>query len=288
MKFLNGCFCVLGGMAAFSMAQPNHSPSFEVVSIKPSQIVPRRSDTLRSIRIDQAQVNISAISALDLLVMAFRTPTSQISGPSWLAGKVYEIRAKVPDNTSPDALPEMFQSVCIDRLGLAFHRESRVSPVYSLVVVKGGPSLTAATTTQEAAPPGVPGAMWTPLGQAQMVGDGPGPPKMVGKGFRMTFGNQGVEFQFSTLGDLIAFLALESDRPIVDNTALEGVYQIKVTVTMGGQMPVRADGASNEPAGGPLDIYSDSLAKMGLRLSPGRAPIDTLVVDHMNESPTQN
>jgi len=121
-----------------------------------------------------------------------------------------------------------------------------------------------------------------------MVGEGQGPPKIVGKGFGMTFTNQGVEFQFSALHDLVAFLSLESDRPIVDNTALEGLYQIKVTVPMGGQMPVRADGASNEPSGSPLDVYADSLTKMGLRLSPSRAPVDTLVVDHMNESPSRN
>jgi uncharacterized protein (TIGR03435 family) len=129
--------------------------------------------------------------------------------------------------------------------------------------------------------------MWTPLGQAQMFGDGKGPPSMVGKGFRMTFGNQQVEFQFSTVRDLIAFLSLESDRPIVDNTAKEGSYQIRVTVPMVRQVPLRADSTPDESQG-PLDIYTDSLEKMGLKLSPGRAPIDTLVVDHLNESPTGN
>lgn len=286
MKVLNGCLGVVAGMAAFSMAQPADKPSFEVVSIKPAPIMPLRSDTLRRIRMDQAQVNISSISALDLFAMAFRVPASQVEGPSWLAGKAYEIRAKLPDNAPVDILPDMFQTVCIDRLGLVFHREARVRPVYSLVVAKAGPSLPISSETQESAPPGVAAKMWTPLGQVQMLTDGQGPPRLVGKGFRMTVSGEQLEFQFSAMHDLIAFLSLESDRPIIDNTALEGLYQIKVTVPMGAPAP--ADGASSDSTHGPLDIYIDSLTKMGLRLLPGRAPVDTLVVDRMTELPAEN
>ena len=218
--------------------------------------------------------------------MAFGTPAPQIDGPSWLTGNAYEIRAKLPDNAPVGALPDMLLAVCIDRLGLVFHRESRVRPVYSLVVAKDGPNLTV-NEAPESAPSGTAGKIWTPLGQVQMVADGPGPPQMVGNGFQMTINDGKPEFQFSTVHDLIAFLSLESDRPIVDDTGLVGLYHIRVTVPMGREIPVRVDAAPLRPTQDPLDMYTASLTMMGLRLSPSKASVDTIVVDRMNASPRE-
>jgi uncharacterized protein (TIGR03435 family) len=96
------------------------------------------------------------------------------------------------------------------------------------------------------------------------------------------------------------------DRPVVDMTELTGAYDIGVDLSaedvrnvatasvnfaqFGGGNPSEArkpntgEGASDSPGAA---IYS-SIQKLGLKLEPRKLPLDLLVIDHLEKSPSAN
>jgi uncharacterized protein (TIGR03435 family) len=86
-------------------------------------------------------------------------------------------------------------------------------------------------------------------------------------------------------------LAGEVDRPVVDETGLEGTFDFVIQFTPGlsDRMtrpgPPNPDAPPPDPSGTPLqNALRDQL---GLRLRSSRAPIRTIVIDHI-ESPSGN
>lgn len=67
----------------------------------------------------------------------------QISGPGWLDSERYEIAATVPRGATKEQVRRMMRNLLGERLQLALHRETRIVPIYELVVGKGGSKLTA-------------------------------------------------------------------------------------------------------------------------------------------------
>jgi bla regulator protein blaR1 len=76
------------------------------------------------------------------------------------------------------------------------------------------------------------------------------------------------------------------DRPLVNQTGFAGTYDFSMS-----WLPER-EGSSAAPAAQSLDAQGPSFIEalrddLGLKLKPTRAPIQTLVVDHV-EQPTPN
>ena len=100
------------------------------------------------------------------------------------------------------------------------------------------------------------------------------------------------------LGNLFKMLMYEFNRPVVDRTGLAGIYDFNLIFTpaqavlqppMPGVFPgpeaasVPDSTASSAP--GLLRALRDQL---GLELTPKNGPVDMLVVDRLNPSPTEN
>jgi len=81
---------------------------------------------------------------MGLFATAFGVTPSQVSGlPQWAQTTRYDVSAK-PDGDKPldgEAFRVALQQLLKDRLHLAFHRESKLTEGYRLVVAKGGPKL---------------------------------------------------------------------------------------------------------------------------------------------------
>jgi len=98
-----------------------------------------------------------------------------------------------------------------------------------------------------------------------------------------------------------------TDRPVLDRTGLSGNYQLALDLAPeemfggitraqglafgpggrggpGGPAPIQADGAS-DPSG---TTILASLAKLGLKLDARKAPVETIVVDHLEKTPQRN
>ena len=73
---------------------------------------------------------------------------------------------------------------------------------------------------------------------------------------------------------LAAYLSDMTGRPVVDRTALEGSYGITLSFSR--------SNTDDAPS-----IFTAVQEQLGLKLEPGKAPVDLLVIDHI-EKPGAN
>jgi len=210
----------------------------------------------------------------------------------------------------------MLQALLADRFKLAIHRENKEQAVYALVVAKGGSKLkesvpepdapAGADVSKDDAKKGM--VIGTANGsQARVTYDTRGAVVRGGLGggtTRMTPGPDGsmhMEASKMNLGALADALSRFVDRPVVDMTELKGDYQIALDISMADIMKAaRSIGAAVPGAlpGGasPADTASDpssssifaTVQQLGLKLEPRKAPIETIVIDRLEKTPTEN
>ena len=79
------------------------------------------------------------------------------------------------------------------------------------------------------------------------------------------------------MAELAEGLAGAAGRPVFDKTGIEGRYFCAVQYSQIGN-----------DAGQAPDIFGALQQQLGLRLEPARSVVETLVVDHMERTPTEN
>src|ERR1700733_14001912 len=132
-------------------------PSFEVATIKPGQpgatgvraFGPKGADRFLA-------MNVTVKGLIDFAYTI--DDDRQVVGLSgWMTSKRYDIDAKVGDaevaaisKLPPSYNPYRFmqQALLVDRFKLKVHFETRLLPIYALVVAKGGPKLKASEMDQ--------------------------------------------------------------------------------------------------------------------------------------------
>jgi uncharacterized protein (TIGR03435 family) len=276
-----GLMVIMAG-AVFAQT-PAQAPAFEVASIKPA--APSTDGKMRvSMGNDPGRVNYSNVTLKDVLQRAYRVKRHQITGPSWLDSDRFDIVAKVPEGVPNDQIPEMLQSLLNERFKLTLHREKKEMPVYALVVGKNGPKLEKAEDGESA----------PDKRQGIMVRDG------------LTLGTARMEGHKVTLSRFADMLSNMLDRPVTDQTEIQGNYNFTLDVStedlMKGGVKMQARGGAAGPEGpggasgdgGPapesapgLSIFS-AIQKLGLKLEPRKAPLDFIVIDKGERVPTEN
>ncbi|HTX36432.1 MAG TPA: TIGR03435 family protein, partial [Bryobacteraceae bacterium] len=201
----------------------------------------------------------------------------QVEGPDWLDGTRFDITAKLPAGASEKEIPEMLQSLLASRLHLSLHRETKAHAIYALVVAKGGPRLKPAEN--QVAGSGAPHATST-----------------------MQMDASGMHLKATaTLASLGEMIARFSERPVVDMTRIQGLYDFDLVFspeTLRGVPAGGPGGPGGPPAGvsegsmpgaldGPGSIF-DSVDRYGLKLEARKAPMEILVVDGIEKTPTEN
>lgn len=127
---------------------PAQTPkSFDVVSIKPD----KDGQGLDARRQPGGRYSARNAPVKFLLIQAFGVPDSLIlGGPNWLDDERYDIVAKAdtPGALSMEELRPLLQSMLADRFHLAFHRETREIPAWSLTIGDKGATFRAATDSR--------------------------------------------------------------------------------------------------------------------------------------------
>jgi uncharacterized protein (TIGR03435 family) len=315
-------------LIAQAPASPPAVPSFEVASIKPAPpIEPAKIMAGKmhiGMSIDAARVDIGNLSLADLIRTAYRVKAYQLSGPDWMSSQRYDVLAKMPEGVSKDKVPEMLQALLAERFKLTVHHTTKEEQVFALVVGKNGPKLKEAAAEPAAAPtdpaPPKPGAIVMGSGENQVrvnpSSDGKGATVAGGPMGQMKFsmgegGMMRLEFARITMPALVEVLARFTDRPVIDKTELKGTYQIGLDLSMeemramarvqaasiGVAMPGPAGGGGDTKGpSSPADAASTpsgssilgAVQQLGLKLDPQQTPVDTLVVDHLEKTPTEN
>ncbi len=104
---------------------------------------------------DAGRVNFACIPVSGLIGYAYGARPDQITGPDWLTdpgAQRFDVVAKLPAGATDAQLPEMFQSLLVERFKLAIHRGSKEQAGYALVVEKGGLKLKAGSDTAQPLP----------------------------------------------------------------------------------------------------------------------------------------
>ena len=281
---------VLGLMSASQVrAQSTQTTlSFEVASIKPDH-----SDS-RMTRLggpDASRFAATNATAIMLIEFAYNMKDSQISGqPGWTASDKFDIDAKVEDSVAEqlqklprtqqlDQMRLMVQSLLADRFGLKVTHNTKELSEYALVVAKNGPKL------KEVAPPDA---------QANSAPPTPGNPMVPPPGgFLMTMGPGGeanVTAKAAPITNLINLLSRQLGREIVDRTGLKGTYDISLRWTSdtglgGGPLPSGTQGPDTGPPpdSSGTSIFTAIQEQLGLKLESTKGPVDTIVIDHIEE-----
>lgn len=265
--------------------QPPATMAFEVASIKPSKPLPMGQRRIR-MDADAGMLRYSNVSLKDCIRVAYGVKEFQVQGPDWLGSERFDIVAKLPAGSSEDQIPEMLQALLAERFKLALHRDKKEHAVYALVAAKGGPKLKPAEV---------------PAGEGAAAGK-PGNPGAPRRNMMMMMGPSGAHMKApsATLATLAEMLSRFSERPVVDMTGIQGQYDFDLVFTpeRTRNMPGGMRGPMAPPSGGdPLaaaptperagSIY-DSVQRYGLKLEPRKAPMEVLVVDRIEKTPTEN
>jgi uncharacterized protein (TIGR03435 family) len=264
---------------------------YEIVSIKPSQPGSRGRGG-RGQPTDGLTMNNVTIQ--QLVLQAFGVLEDQVSGaPSWLGTERFDLNAKM-DTALADELQKlsaedrgaarekMLQALLADRLKLTFHRETKERPIYSLLVAKNGPKLQTPDPNRE---------ITFPDGSKRPISNGgegrlaimqlkPGEFTMMGYAVRMQ--------SFASL------LTTAMERPVLDKTELTGKYDI--TMKWNNDESDSPAPAAGQPSAAPpsrlADFFDGAIftaiqAQLGLKLEPGKGPVEIIVIDHI-ERPSGN
>ena len=214
--------------------------------------------------------------------MTFRL--KQIVGlPTWATFEIrYDVDARVSEADmpawkdpalQPEMLRSMLQAMLADRFALAAHRETKVVPVYNLVAGNRVPKLTPYNgATLAEIQQKHPGAH--PLNGDAFFAPGPNP------GQQSFFG-----VTVSQLGTLLSNLA---GRPVLDATGLKGRYDVTYQIELPPSPPPAADGSIPPPPSPDADFFRSQIStivegQLGLKLKPGTAPVESLVIDHVEQ-----
>jgi uncharacterized protein (TIGR03435 family) len=180
-------------------------------------------------------------------------------GPDWLDHEMYDIQAKAENpEATRDEIRAMLQSLLADRFKLAYHRETKQLPVYTLVVAKNGPKFDEAKDEER-------GGMTT----------------------NMVSGKIQWTYQKGNLGSFCALLANMLGSPVQDETGLDRLYDFKLEVTpdsiraLGNAGPVRPNSEQADP--GP-SIFTALQEQLGLKLEERKGPVEVMVVDHADHA----
>ena len=282
------CVSLCAGLVAFG--QEAKTIAFEVASIKPSKPMPMGQMRIM-MNSDAAMLRYTNVSLKDCIRNAYRVKDFQVQGPDWLGSERFDIVAKLPAGSSEDQIPEMLQSLLAERFKLTLHRETKDHAIYALIAGKGGPKLKPAEITTENAPAAPPNPR------------GGGIPRGA---FMMMMSPDGAHLKApsSTLPMLAEMISRFSERPVVDMTDIKGQYDFDLVFspeTMrnmpgGGRGPMMGPppgggAGEHQPADVPAEragsIY-DAVQKYGLKLDPRKAPMEILIVDHVEKTPTEN
>ena len=270
------------------------SPTFEVVSIRPSS--EQVTQVSAGVRIAGSQVRLGSMSLKDYIGMAYGVRPQQIAGPDWLGQHRFDLAATIPAGGSVTQMPEMMRAMLADRFKMAMHRETKEFTVYELGLTKDGPRLQ--PSSAPAAPAENVGEK-PPAVNVTASGSGNGVGVDLGGGSSFSFGNNRLEVRKMTMFQFAEVLTRFVDRPVIDRTALTGSYDITLdiapedyvslmvrsAVNAGVTLPPQAlrvlDNANADPLSGPL-------RNAGLTLDSRKAPLNVIVVDAVEKTPTEN
>jgi uncharacterized protein (TIGR03435 family) len=231
--------------------------TFAVASVRPSS----GSDTgYMKCTADGFSANHATLTAL--ITSAYHVRNYQVSGePLWVDHDPYTVQAKVDATDVPEfqqggqqACDGMLKSLLADRFKLNVAKETRMLPVYDLVLAKAAPNF------KESAP------------DAKQTGGAWG-----GK----------IEMQAMPMDLLAKVISMNIQTPVLDKTGLSSRYDINMHWSYSPKLDQAVEQPTMEAKDPQSSIIEAVQDQLGLKLVHSKGPVDVIVVKHV-ERPTTN
>ena len=191
---------------------------------------------------------------LKLIAFAYGVSPKQVVGaPGWLEDKHWDMSGTT--NLTDDATfvqeQQLIRQLLTERFGLKFHQEQREMSAFALQMVKGKPMLSPAAN---------------PAAQPLEHTEG-------------RSGERTENYTASTMQFFLTIRQLFMDRPLVDQTGLQGVYDFKLRYSYG-ETP-------NNEEDAPPPMFPAMKEQLGLRFQPVKTAVNVMVIDYI-EQPSGN
>lgn len=229
---------------------PAQPPAYDIVSIKPN----KTGSGSWGIHSGDGRFSATNVSLQSLLVTAFDVKEYLISGvPKEFNSARFDIEAKIvePDLPALKKLTEqqeraMVLPILTERFHFKSHAETKILPVYELVLLPVGPKFKPAADPNS-------GSMHTENRNLTAAG-----------------------IPMTSLANLLSY---QVQRTVLDKTGLAEHYDLTLKWSP-------EDDPDPQPNSPPA-LFTALQEQLGLKLRPGKGPVETLVVDHV-EMPTEN
>jgi len=268
---------------ADSLPEPPAAP-FEVAVIKPSA-----PDERGYGRINGDQIETRATPLIFLIDFGWglnpNDKESIANAPKWLDTTKFDILAKAGANVRVDHFPtgnlinyedirSMLRAMIAERFQMKWHMEDR--PVTAYTLVAANPKLKPTVDPTE----------------RTKCKEGPGPdgkdPRIASPVLNrlvtcqnMTVAQIGDELQRVAGGYIY--------NTVVDGTGLKGSYDFTLSFSSADRiLPATGDAANSSDPNGALSVFDAVNKQLGLKLEKAKRPYPVLVIDHIEETPTEN
>jgi uncharacterized protein (TIGR03435 family) len=293
LAVLLGAGGLIPGWTAIAQTKTTLRPAFEAASIRRNNPAERVGGVYQR----PGRFLAIGVDVDELIEFAYSVNRVRIEGlPSWAKARsrTYTIQAVMPPSASHltrfqnDLTQDlMLQSLLADRFRLKVHRATKLLPVYQLLVAKGGPKMKAENDADFIK------AHLNPRSGGRIL---------IQEGHYGAWGNSSK--------DIASVLQQYLRREVIDKTGLTGRYDFSLTWTPWQDNTATSPGGSEAATGGTVptsparseaatagtapvtaasgpSIFTAVKEQLGLKLKPARAPVEVLVVDHV-EPPTSN
>jgi uncharacterized protein (TIGR03435 family) len=261
--------CVtLAFLSVASFGQSTESPAtFEVADV---HVSPRSATNAAMRSITRAgRYEIHNATMVDLIRTAYSVDADKVfGGPTWLEYDRFDVIAKIPPKApSQDTLKLMLQGLLADRFNLVVHKDTQ--PVTGLVLGmgKGKPKLKESDRTGE-----------TGCKSQPAPPPAPAPGVLSLPGTLVSCHNTTMEAFAAALRGLAPGFV---QNAVVDSTGLKGSWDFDFKFSQ--QFAIQILGAADAVT------LSDAIDKqLGLKLEEQKIPTPVIVVEKVNEKPTDN
>ena len=199
-----------------------------------------------------------------ILSYAYRLQPWRISGPVPGSESIYSVDAATAPNATDDQVRLMFQSLLIDRFKMAVHRVTKDVDGYALTVAKNGPKMQEAREGEIPPMPERFSAKDTAVLEGKVVA------MILSRGVAAITGRRATMLQLSE--GLQRVLRL----PVLDQTSLTGKYYFDLQY------------ATGDDPDAPFPSLLSAVKDLGLKLERRKGPVEMLVVDRIEKTPTEN
>jgi uncharacterized protein (TIGR03435 family) len=225
--------------------------AFDVASIRPAETKGEW------IQVVPGSVTMRNYRMMSCIRWAYDIQEYQVSGPGWLTEVSFDIVAKAGTAASDAELRRMMQALLAERFKLAVHRETKEMQGLILTIGKNGHKLE---------PNPVEGSPSFKTGKLNLTGNG------------------------ATLSQMTEFLSRQMRQPVVDQTGLTGRFNYFLDVSQHITEEVqRSAGPNGGPPPDAASLIAQAIqAQLGLKVEPRKVPVEMLIVDRLEKSPTEN